>query len=119
MTKFSQATFAVAEDSRSEVPDAERRKHWNDTFAASSCRPCAELDYAQAPMRNKTCPRCSKVFCPEHLVEHNSINGLLECRCPRRPETPPCIPVWRDGKVCPGAEECIKEVEAAEEAAGI
>jgi hypothetical protein len=77
MTQFTQKTFSVGEDSRSAVPEEERRARWNSTFAASSCRECERLDYAQTPMKNQKCPRCLSVFCPEHLAEHNC--AICDC----------------------------------------
>ena len=70
MTQFTQASFTVGEDSRSEVSDAERRAHWAETFG-KLCGPCAAKDWTQEPpARLVQCPGCEKWFCREHLEEH-------------------------------------------------
>ena len=70
MTAFLSKTVSVAEG-LSDVPDAQRRANWNDTFK-NACAACAALDYSQTPMRHKKCPvpGCEHWFCPEHEEEH-------------------------------------------------
>jgi hypothetical protein len=60
--------FTVAEG-RSEVPNAERQRRWEETFGRA-CTPCSTLGWSQAPWDKAQCPACLKWFCKYHLAEH-------------------------------------------------
>ncbi len=71
MTQFLAKSFSVSEkQALTPEEEKERQRAWAKTFP-SYCQPCAELDWAQSPMRNKACPSCSAFFCAEHLAEHH------------------------------------------------
>ena len=69
MTQFTQKSFSVAEDTRSQVSEEERRRRWDETFGCF-CAECSRLGWAQMPSDQVTCPACGKKFCKQHLAEH-------------------------------------------------
>lgn len=69
MTMFSQKSFSVAEKPGTPEEERARQLAWARTFP-NSCLPCAEQDWPQLPMKNKSCPKCGKSFCAEHMEGH-------------------------------------------------
>ena len=64
-------SFSVAEG-HSDVPEAERRRRWDETFG-KNCAPCAEKGWVQAPWDKALCVLCGAWFCKHHLYAHHCV----------------------------------------------